>query len=99
MGLPTTATGPTNVYYLIDDYGTTAGPPGGQTGGASGNMISPEFTAPSLGVATTVAFIFSTAFQRPVRLVTKYGGTPPWTLVTGQAATVALTGVPSGVGY
>ena len=99
MGLPTTTTGPTNVYYCIDDYGTTAGPAGAPTGGTSGQPVSAEFTAPSLATATTVAYLISSALQRPVRLVNKYGGSPPWTLVTGAPATTALTSCPSGIGY
>ena len=99
MPLPTTATGPTNVYFLEDDPGVSAGPPGGFSGATSGQQLSPEFTAPSLAAATTVAYLFASAFQRPVRLVTKYGGTPPWTLVTGAPANVTLTSVPSGIGY
>jgi hypothetical protein len=90
---------PTNVFYLIDDTGTSAGPAGGNTGGASGMQISPEFTAPTTAAATQVAFLFASTFQRPVRLVQKWGGTPPWTLIVGQVANVALTVVPSGTGY
>ena len=100
MGVPTTTTGPTNVYYLIDDFGTSAGPTtGGPTGGTSGNMISPEFTAPSLAAATTVAYLFASTFQRPVRLVQKYGGSPPWTLVNGIGPNNDLTATPSGIGF
>jgi hypothetical protein len=89
-----------NSYFLIDDYGagTTSG---GGTGAGSGAPISPEFTAPSIAAAVQVAYIFATAFQRPVRLVQKYGGISamPWTLVTGGLANIALTSVPSGIGY
>lgn len=85
-------------YQCIDDTGTSAGPAGGQAGGSSGYPISPVFTAPSLAAATQVAFIISSALQRPVRLVV-FGGTPPWTLVVGVSATVAITSCPSGVGY
>lgn len=93
-------TAPTNVFYLIDDSGTSAGPAGGNTGGTSGMQISPEFTAPSTAAATQIGFLFASTFQRPVRLVQKYGSTGgPWTLITGQVANVALTVVPSGVGY
>ena len=99
MGLPTTTTGPTNVYFLEDDSGTSAGPVGGGTGAASGAQLSPEFVAPSATAALQVAYIFASAFQRPVRLVPKYGGTPPWTLVVGLGANTALTSVPSGISY
>jgi hypothetical protein len=99
MGLPTTTTGPTNVYFLQDDTGTSAGPTGGTTGGGSGNQILVEFVAPNITAAGTVAYLVASALQRPVRLVTKYGGTPPWTLVTGIAATNSLTSIPSGITY
>jgi hypothetical protein len=90
--------GPTNVYYLQDDT-SDASTSGGGTGGASGAQLSPDFTAPTLAAATQVAYLFASAFQRPVRLVTKYGSAPPWTLVIGALANIALTSVPSGVGY
>lgn len=92
--------GPTNVYYLQDDTGNTT-TSGGGTGGASGQQLSPEFTAPTVAAAMQVAYLFASVFQRPVRLAIKYGGigAMPWTLVTGASANVALTSVPSGVGY
>jgi|SRR5580693_785337 hypothetical protein len=100
MGLPTTTTGPTNVYYLIDDYGTSAGPAGGQSGGTSGNPVSPDFTAATIGGAMQVAFLWASTFQRPCRLVVKYGGIGQVpTLIQGQAANTALTNAPSGIGY
>jgi len=103
MGLPTTTTGPTNVWFVEDDAAATANTAaGGLTAGGSGAQISPEFTAPSAAAAVTVAHIFASLFQRPVRLVNKYAptaGTPPWTLVQGATANVALTSVPSGVGF
>jgi hypothetical protein len=100
MGLPTTTTGPTNVYQLIDDYGVSAGPAGGQAGSASGNPITlVKFTAPTIAAAAQVGYIISSALQRPVRLVTCYGASPPWTLIVGLGANTALTSVPSGIGY
>jgi hypothetical protein len=105
MPLATTATGPTNVYFLEDDPGLSTGVAGQNqalSGSGTGAQLSPEFTAPSAAAALTVAHIFATCFQRPVRLVTKYApasGTPPWTLVLGAVANVAITSVPSGVGY
>ncbi len=103
MPLPTTATGPTNVYFCEDDTAATANTAaGGLTAGGSGAQISPEFTAPSAAAAITVAHIFASVFQRPVRVVQKYApgaGLPPWTLVQGATANVALTSVPSGVGF
>lgn len=89
-----------NAYYLQDDYANTAAS-GGGTGGASGAQLSPEFTAPTIAAAVQVAYLFATVFQRPVRLVQKYGGISamPWTLVTGGAANIALTSVPSGIAY
>ena len=86
-----------NVYFLIDDYANTTSS-GGGTGSASGAQISPEFVAPSLTAAVQVAHLFASVFQRPVRLVSKFGQ-PPWTLVTGVPAALALTQVPSGVSY
>lgn len=99
MPLPTTTTGPTNVYFLADTPGTQAGPAGGQTGSASFNPISPDFTAPTIAAAAQVAYIFSSAFQRPVYLVTKFAAAATYTLVTGLGANTALTLVPSGIGY
>ena len=96
---------PTNVYYVIDDYGNTAGGGGGTVGGpegsgGTGEAISPEFTAPSGAAAIQVAHIILSAMQRgPGRVVQKLGGSPPWTLVQCAPANVALTSVPSGVGY
>lgn len=85
-------------YYLIDDYGNAAGPSGGQAGGASGDQISPQFSTDTIAHAMTIAYLFSSVFQRPVRLV-PVGGAPPYTLVVGIGATNALTAVPSGVGF
>lgn len=87
-----------NQYYLIDDYGQAAGPTGTPGASASGEQLTPTFTAPTIAAAQVAAFIMATAMQRPVRLVAM-GGSPPWTLVTPQAANVALTSVPSGIGY
>ena len=87
-----------NVYRLIDDYGNAAGPPGGNTGGASAQPIAADFTAPTLAAAFTAAWIICSALQRPGRLV-PVGGAPPYTLVTGSAANIAITAVPSGIGY
>lgn len=87
-----------NVYRLIDDWGASAGPAGGQAGGTSGQPVSPDFTAPSIAAAVQVGYIISSALQRPVRLVA-LGGSPPWTLITGASATVALTSCPSGIAY
>lgn len=104
MGVPTTTTGPTNVYFCEDDTGATANTlaTSALTAGGSGAQLSPEFTAPSAAAAIQVAHLFASVFQRPVRLVNKYSpasGTPPWTLVQGAAANVALTVVPSGVSF
>jgi hypothetical protein len=99
MPLPTTATGPTNVYLIEDDPGFTANSPGAGTGGGSGAQIVTEFVAPNAASAITVAHIIASALQRPVRVISKFTGVPPWTLVLGAAAQVALTQVPSGVGY
>lgn len=104
MPLPTTATGPTNVYFIEDDTAATANTLAATalTAGGSGAQLSPEFVAPSASAAITVAHIFASLFQRPVRIITKYApgaGTPPWTLVQGAAANVALTSVPSGVSF
>ena len=104
MPLPTTATGPTNVYFVEDDTAATANTLAtpALTAGGSGAQISPEFTAPSAAAALTIAHLLASVLQRPVRLINKYSpasGTPPWTLVQGAAANVALTSVPSGVGF
>jgi hypothetical protein len=88
----------TQVYYLEDDTANTGG------AGGSGEQLSPDFSvfAATSGAADTaaaqVAYIFATCFQRPVRLVSKTGAAP-YTKVTGVAATVGLTSVPSGIGY
>lgn len=93
-----------NVYYCTDDTGFSAGTASQQAnpGSGSGFPLTPEFTAPSAAAAVTVAHIFASVMQRPLRLVTKYNapvGQPPWTLVFGATANVALTSVPSGVGF
>ena len=98
MGLPTTTTAPQNVYRVIDDYGVTAGPSGGLTGATSGQPLSPDFTAPTLAAAAQLAYLISSVFQRPVRLV-PISQNPPYTLITGIGANSALTVVPSGIGY
>lgn len=87
-----------NVYQCIDDSGTSAGPAGGQAGGASAFPVSAQFTASSIANAVQVAYIISSALQRPVRLVA-LGGQPPWTLVSGVSAATAITNCPSGTGY
>lgn len=87
-----------NVYQLIDDSGTSAGSSGGQAGGASSAPITPPFTAPTIAAAVTVGYLVASALQRPVRLVS-FGNTPPWTLIAGGNAAIALTACPSGVGY
>ena len=87
-----------NVYRLIDDSGFAAGPPGGNTGSGSGQPLAADFTAPTLAAAFTVAWVICSALQRPGRLV-PVGGAAPYTLVTGSAANIAITAVPSGVGY
>lgn len=104
MPVPTTTTGPTNVYIILDDTGPTAGTntSAALTAGASGVQIFPEFVAPSVGAAIQVAHIIASVRQAPVRIANKYApaaGTPPWTLVQGASAAVALTNVPSGVGF
>ena len=84
MPLPTTATGPTNVYFVEDDTAATANTLAtpALTAGGSGAQISPEFTAPSGAAAIQVAHIILSAMQRgPGRVVQKLGGSPPWTLV------------------
>lgn len=99
MGVPTTTNAPQNVYAILDDYSASDnGPTTNTTGTGSGDQML-EFTAASLSNATTVAYLISSALQRPVRLMNKYVGSPPWTLVTGAAPGVALTTVPSGVGF
>lgn len=104
MPLPTTTTGPTTVYVCLDDYGATANTAasGALTAGGSGQQLVAEFTASSAANAIQVAHILASALQRPLRLANKYSpaaGTPPWTLVQGAPANVALTVVPSGTGY
>jgi hypothetical protein len=83
-------------YYLQDDSG----------GGATGQQVSPDFntsaatTAACLTSAQTIAQMFSTMFQRNVRLVQKYGATigPPWTpLYTASVATLIIGTAPSGI--
>lgn len=99
MGLPTTATGPTNIYFCIDDYGAGLNPiTGTQGGGSSAQPVTPEFTAPTAAAALQVAYLISSALQRPVRLVPKFSA-PPYTLVVGIGPNNALTSVPSGIGY
>jgi hypothetical protein len=104
MPVPTTTTGPTNVYFCEDDAAATANTAASAvlTAGGSGAQIGPEFTAPSAAAAIQIAHLLASVLQRPLRLINKYNpasGTPPWTLVQGAPANVALTVVPSGVGY
>lgn len=99
MPLPTTATGPTNVYLILDDTGTTANSPGSGTGAASGAQLVTEFVASSGAAAITITHIIASALQRPLRVANKYSATPPFTLVLGALPQVALTQVPSGAGY
>lgn len=86
-----------NTYALLDDYSNSAGPPGGSAGGMSGAVLY-TFTAPTLAAAAQAAYLFSSVFQRPVRLA-PLGGAPPYTLITGIAAVTALTSTPSGISY
>jgi hypothetical protein len=87
-----------NAYQIIDDYGTSAGPAGGTTGGASGQPLTPVFQSPTLASAAQLAYLVSSIFQRPVRLV-PLGGQAPYTLITGIGANNALTVVPSGITF
>jgi hypothetical protein len=52
-----------NFYRLIDDTGTSAGPPGGMTGGGSGQPVMADFTATSLANAGQIAYIISSVLQ------------------------------------
>lgn len=100
MGVPGTTTAPQNVYYCIDDYapGLNATSVLGPGAGGSGQPATPEFTAPNATAALQVAYIISSALQRPLRLVPK-SGAPPYTLVVGIGPATGLTAVPSGIGY
>lgn len=86
------------LYNCIDDYGQAAGQAGSPGGGASGEVLFGPFSAPTIASAVTVAHIVASAAQRPVRLQ-PVGSPPPYTLVQGVAATVAITACPSGIGY
>lgn len=101
MGVPTTTTAPQNVYYCIDDYaaGTNPTTPFTPGSGGSGQPVTPEFVAPTAAIALTMAYLFASLLQRPLRLVPKYSGTPPYTLVLGAVPGIGLTLVPSGVTY
>jgi hypothetical protein len=82
------------VYYLIDD---TQIQTSGVGGSGSGQPVSPEFSAPSVGAAQAVAQQFATLFQCAVRLVVK-GSAPPWTpSFIGSATSLALSNAPSGI--
>jgi hypothetical protein len=100
MGSPTTTTGPTNVYRCIDDTVPNTNPltVNGPGSGGTGQPVCPDFTAPSIASAYTVAYLLSSVLQRPVRLV-PIGTVGPYTLVVGAAPTVGLTQVPSGIAY
>jgi hypothetical protein len=90
-----------NCYTILDDSGFSTGAAGMSPGGGTGApLLSPigQFQCTSLATAATVAYLFSSIFQRPVRLC-PIGSAPPYTLIIGAAATVALTAVPSGVTY
>lgn len=98
MPLPTTATGPTNVYIATDDPGNTAGQAGSPGGGASGALMF-EFTAGSLANAAQAVHILSSGLQRPLRWGPKFNTTLPLTLMVGVPAATAITQCPSGIGY
>jgi hypothetical protein len=89
MGTPLTATGPTTYFLLAP-----------ATDPQPGAVLSPNFTAPSLAAAQTVAFILATCLQRSVSLAgnAASGLLPPWTPIVPGAANVAITSVPSGIG-
>ena len=96
MASPTPA--PTNIFYIQDEYSAA-------TGGGSGLAMSPDFVATSVANATTVAAIFATLFQTPVRLVNKFNNAAgafgvnagfATTLVSPGPANVANTSTPSG---
>ena len=87
------ATSPSQpAYNIIDDYGASAGPSGGLTGGTSGEVLYGPFTAPTLAAAAQFAYLFSSITQRPVRLQPIAGGAP-YTLITGIGANSALPGL------
>lgn len=91
----------TITYNLQDDSGN----------GLTGNQVSPDFNSTGatadvcLSQAQGVALQFATLFQRPVRLVQKYGTAsqvntlgPPWVpLYVGSATSLALSNAPSGI--
>lgn len=89
-----------NTYRLIDDYtqGLNPNTVNGPGGAGTGMPIGPDFVAPTIAAAITIAHIVSTAFQRPVRVV-PVGSPGPYTLVVGLGPAVALTQVPSGITY
>jgi hypothetical protein len=89
---------PTNAYFLQDDYGASAGPSGGSPGTTSGDYIV-GFTAVSAAAAVQVAYIISSALQRPLRLGNQFNPTLPLTLITGIGANTGLTSVPSGIAF
>jgi hypothetical protein len=86
-----------NRYYCVDDYANT-NTLGVNTGGASSQVVVAPFVAPTIASAMQVAYVLSTALQRPLRLVPEFTP-PPYTLVTGILPTVALTSIPSGITY
>jgi hypothetical protein len=101
MGVPTTTTAPQNVYYCIDDFaaGTNPATPFTPGSGGSGLPVTPEFVALTAANALTMAYLFATLLQRPLRLVPKYSGQPPYTLVLAGLPGIGLTLVPSGISY
>ncbi len=86
-------------YNLIDDYGNAAAlTTNGAPGGASGDIVAGPFGAVTIANAMQVAYIISSALQRPLRLQ-PVGTPPPYTLVTGIGPGTGLTSVPSGITY
>ena len=93
-------TQPQNVYRILDTYNNATGPTAsGQGGGASGQPLTDDFTAPSGQAAITVAHIIASVLQRPVQVGNLSTQQQPWTQVQGATPNVAITAVPSGVSF
>lgn len=88
-----------NMYQLVDPPGQGTNPltVNSQGAGSTGQPLL-KFVAASVANAMQVAYIISSALQRPLLLVSMAAPTP-YTLVVGIGPGTGLTQVPSGITY
>lgn len=86
------------VYRIIDPASVDTEGPELVPGGGSGTPLCADFTAPSVAAAMQIGYIICAALQRPGLLV-PLTSAPPYTQIVSVGPGVALTSVPSGVGF